>query len=73
MEIIQLDHEPQDGIAYNDRYCFGKRVQLSTWQREAGQPDALYKFREHPHSNQNDGTGWYCNHTPIAFKLTLRY
>jgi hypothetical protein len=73
MELIQLDNDPQDGIAYNDRLCFGIRVKLSEEEIIDGQPDALYKFRENSNSNQNDGRGWYCNHTPIQFKLELRY
>lgn len=72
MEFIQLSEEPTDGIAYNDRYCFGIRVPLPDHARSSGNTDYLFKFREHPHSSQNDGDGWYCDHTTkMPFKLHI--
>jgi hypothetical protein len=69
MNFIQLDRIPENGIPSLDGYCFGKFVEYN----QAHMCD-LYKFRDHPLSNQNNGRGWFTGTgTNILFKLELMW
>lgn len=65
MVYIQLGSYPEDGIPNSDGYCFGKL----TDRHDSNDP--IYRFRDHPASNYNNG-GWnisLCNKTTFRLQL----
>lgn len=68
MQFKQVGRYPGDGIPTTDAYCFCKR----TATNDGDNPRyPIYKFRNHPKSNGNNG-GWVINYaekTPFNLEL----